>query len=122
VIPVPPVDRDLIPVARLSQKVFEPSDIDPAVLTVVAGRVDGTIDRPQLLPLDQLTLDLYRAKKRLGRLALIRDMLPGRYAFGITGRAANGARLRPGAYELRLTATPVGGGPVDEQSVPFVIR
>ncbi len=122
VIPVPSVDRELIPVARLSQKVFEPSDIEPAVLTIVAGRVDGTTERPQLLPLEQLTLDLYRGTKRLGRLALVRDMLPGRYSFGITGRAANGARLKPGAYELRLTATPVGGGPTGEKSIPFEIR
>ena len=121
VIAVPPANRDLIPFARLSEKAFAPSDIEPSVLTIVAGRVDGSPERPQLLPLAQLTIDLFRSDRRLGRLARVRDVLPGRYAFGITGRNANGARLRPGEYELRLTATPVGGGPDDEQVVPFEV-
>ena len=66
------------------------------MLTVVAGRVDGTAERPQLLPLEQLAIELYRGDKCLGRLALVRDVLPGRYAFGITGRGPGGRRLPPG--------------------------
>ena len=73
------------------------------------------------MPLEQLTIELYRGKRRLGRLALVRDLLPGRYSFGITGRGPGGARLPPGEYSLRLTATPVGGGETDEQIVPFTI-
>jgi hypothetical protein len=84
--------------------------------------VDGSPERPQLLALEQLTLDLYKGERRLGRLALVRDVLPGRYSFGITGRGITGVRLKPGAYEIRLTATPVGDGAPDEESVPFVIR
>ncbi len=76
-IAVPPAKRDLIPVARLSSRTFVPSDVEPAVLTVVAGRVDGTAERPQLLPLEQLAIELYRGEKYLGRLALVRDLLPG---------------------------------------------
>ena len=95
-IAVPLVKRDLIPVARLSSRTFVPSDVEPAVLTVVAGRVDGTAERPQLLPLEQLAIELYRGEKNLGRLALVRDLLPGRYSFGITGRGPGGKRLPPG--------------------------
>jgi hypothetical protein len=120
-IAVPLANRDLIPSARLSSRVFEPSDVEPAVLTVVAGRVDGTAERPQLQPLEELAIDLYRGDRRLGRLALIRDVLPGRYSFGITGRGVTGRRLPPGDYALRLTATPVGGAEKDEQTVPFTI-
>jgi hypothetical protein len=120
-IAVPPAKRDLIPVARLSSRTFAPSDVEPAVLTVVAGRVDGTAERPQLLPLEQLAIELYRGDKYLGRLALVRDLLPGRYAFGITGRGPGGRRLPPGDYALRLTATPIDGGGTDEQVVPFTI-
>jgi subtilisin family serine protease len=121
-IAVPLAKRDLIPSARLSSQAFEPSDVEPTVLTVVAGRVDGSVQRPQLMPLDELSIDLYRGDRRLGRLALVRDLLPGRYSFGITGRGVNGRHLSPGAYELRVTATPVGGGDADEKSVPFTIR
>ena len=83
--------------------------------------MDGSAERPQLLPLEEFTIDLYRGKRRLGRLALVRDLLPGRYSFGITGRGVGGARLPPGEYALRLIAVPVGGGEADEQTVPFVI-
>lgn len=121
-IAVPLAGPDLIPSARLSSQAFEPSDVEPAVLTIVAGRVDGTAERPQLLPLEELSIDLYRSDRRVGRLALVRDLLPGRYSFGITGRGVNGRRLPPGAYVLRLTAIPVGGGDADVERVPFTIR
>lgn len=121
-IAVPVANGDLIPSARLSSRVFEPSDVDPAVLTVIVGRIDGSPERPQLLPLEELSIDLYRGERRLGRLALVRDLLPGRYSFGITGRGANGRRLAQGAYELRLTAVPVGGGAPNGEVVPFTIR
>jgi hypothetical protein len=118
---VPLANRDLIPIAHLSSQAFEPSDVEPAVLTIIAGRIEGSPERPQLLPLEELSIDLYRDDRRLGRLALVRDVLPGRYSFGITGRGVNGRHLPPGAYELRVTATPVGGGDADEESIPFTI-
>jgi hypothetical protein len=119
---VPLAKRDLIRGARLSSRVFGPSDVEPAVLTIVAGRIDGNAERPQLLPLEKLSIDLYRGDRRLGLLALVRDMLPGRYSFGITGRGVNGRRLPPGAYALLLTAIPVGGGDADVETVPFTIE
>ena len=48
---------------------------------------------------------------KLGILAQLRDLLPGRYAFGLTGRDANGDTLEPGKYRLLLTAYPTGQGP-----------
>ena len=89
------------------------------MLRLVAGRVDGSAERPQLLPLARLEIVLYRGKRRLGTLVRLRDVLPGRYAFGITGRGPRGARLRRGAYELRVLGVPVGGGRATIVRVPF---
>ena len=47
----------------------------------------------------------------LGLLARLRDVLPGQYAFGLTGRGPDGLRLEPGPYRLRLVARPAAGGP-----------
>jgi len=121
-ITVPVVDLDLIRNVRLSSRSFVPSDAEPAVLTLTLGRVDGSFDRPQLLPLEEAKLELYRGDRRIGQLALVRDLLPGRYSFGITGRGINGRRLPPGNYELRITAIPVGGGFPNEEVVPFAIE
>ena len=49
-------------------------------------------------------------------------MLPGRYAFGITGRGPRGGRLPRGDYVLRVLAVPVGRSAVDEQLVPFTVE
>ena len=120
-ITVPAVHRRLIGSAKLSSRKLVPSDADPAVLTVVAGRVDGSKDRPQLMPLEQLQIDLYRSGVHVGSLVRIREVLPGRYAFGITGRGPNGRRLRTGDYELKVVATAVGGAAADERTVPFTV-
>jgi hypothetical protein len=96
--------------------------VQPAVLSLVAGRVDGSTERPQLLPLTRLELELRRGERRLGMLVRLRDVLPGRYAFGVTGRGPGGARLRPGRYVLRVVGVPVGGGPASTVDVPFRVR
>ncbi len=121
-ITVPVVGLDLIRNAKLSSRSFEPSDAQPAVLTLTLGRVDGSPERPQLLPLEEVTLELYRGDRNLGQLALVRDLLPGRYSFGLTGRGVNGKRLPAGAYSVRVTALPVGGGFPNEETIPFTIR
>ncbi len=56
----------------------------------------------------RLDLELRRAgaKKPLGVVARLRHLLPGRYAFGLTGRGPAGKRLKPGRYELRLHGVP----------------
>jgi hypothetical protein len=122
-IAVPVGDRPLLSGVRLSQTTFVPSDVNPSVLDVGAGRVDGTIEQPQLLPLTMLEIDLLRGDGRpLGTLVTLRNVLPGRYRFGITGRGADGRVLRPGSYEIRVVATPAGGGPQDSTELPFRIR
>lgn len=120
--PVPVQDRPVVRAARLSRRTFTPSDAEPAVLTLVAGRIDGTVDRPQLLPLQTLELELYRGSRRVGLLARLRDVLPGTYAFGVTGRGPRGARLAPGTYTLRVLGRPVGGGEPTSLLVPFRVR
>ena len=106
---------------HLSQTTFAPSDANPAVLSVVAGRVDGTAASPQLVPLEQLQLDLYHGDRLLGTIARIRDLLPGQYAFGLTGRGPRGGQLPPGSYSVRLEATAVTDQ-TDHQTVRFHIR
>jgi hypothetical protein len=120
-ISVPVTDKPLLTGVQLSSDAFVPSDVAPAVLSLVAGRVDGRTDRPQLLPLRTLSIELYRRGRRIGTLTRIRDVLPGRYAFGITGRGPRGVRLPKGPYSLRIVATPVEG-PRDVADVGLTIR
>ena len=119
---VPVVDKPLLSDVRLSATSFAPSDENPAVLTLVAGRVDGEVGKPQVLPLERLDVDLYRDDKRVGALVRLLDVLPGRYAFGITGRGPRGGGLPHAAYTIRLTARPIGGGPPTVRDVSFRIR
>jgi minor extracellular serine protease Vpr len=122
-IAVPVRNRPLLAGVRLSQTTFVPSDVNPSVLDVSAGRVDGTIGQPQLLPLTTLEIDLVRGDGHpLGALVTLRDVLPGRYRFGITGRDAKGRLLRRGSYRVRVLATPVGDGRPDSVDAPFRIR
>ena len=78
-------------------KSFRASDRVPAVLTVQAGQVRDRAGRRQLRPLSQLDVELWRGGERLGLLARLRDVLPGRYAFGLTGRGPAGRPARPRA-------------------------
>ncbi len=119
---VPASGKPLVAIARLAPRRFKPSDLEPAVATIVAGRVDGTRDRPQLLPLESLEVELLRGERRLGTLLRLQDVLPGRYRFGVTGRGPRGGRLGRGDYTLRVVAVPVGGGEPDSASVQFTIR
>ena len=65
--------------------------------------------RRQLRPLARLDVELWRAGSVLGLLARLRDVLPGRYAFGLTGRGPRGGRLARGTYRLRVVALPPDG-------------
>ena len=119
-ITVQPRRDQLISALRLATKSFQPSDAAPAVLSFQAGRV---APGGQLEPVALLELRLRGPDgERLGVLAQLRDLLPGRYAFGLTGRDANGDTLEPGRYHLRLTAYPTGPGAPSEASVAFTIR
>jgi Subtilase family len=96
----------LVSSLSISNWEFEPSKEAPAVVAFQAGRIsaaDGSIE-----PVGLLELELWTTQgKKLGVLASLRDLLPGRYAFGLTGRDANGKLLPPGMYVLRLRAQPV---------------
>jgi minor extracellular serine protease Vpr len=85
---------------------FPASDTDPAILSVQAGSLvhDHGL---QIQAVSRLDILLYSAGGRfLGVMARLRDLLPGSYSFGITGRGPTSARLAAGAYELRLAAWP----------------
>jgi hypothetical protein len=120
-IAVPVRGKRLLATPRLSQTTFAPSDANPAVLSIVAGRVDGTAAAPALLPLEQLQLDLFHGHRLLGTIARVRDLLPGRYAFGLTGRGPRGKQLPRGSYSVRLVATAVTGEQ-ETRTIRFHIR
>jgi len=95
---------------QLSHHEFSPSDRAPVVLAFRAGRVDRALDGEMIEPVGVLELELWTADgRRLGVLARLRDVLPGRYAFGLTGRGPQGRVLPEGVYVLRLRAHPVDG-------------
>jgi subtilisin family serine protease len=92
----------------LDRTSFKPSDVRPAVLQVQIGRLAG-VRRIQIQPAARLDVLLYTGNGAfIGRLTRLRDLLPGTYSFGITGRGPGGAILSPGSYELRLVAWPTG--------------
>jgi subtilisin family serine protease len=92
--------------AELSDSSFKASDTNPAVLNIQAGtlvRDDGV----QIEPVSRLDVLLYSAAGQyLGVMARLRNLLPGSYSFGITGRGPTSARLAAGRYELRIAAWP----------------
>jgi hypothetical protein len=96
----------LLPHVSISATSFKPSDTNPAVLTVQAGnlvRDDGL----QIQPVSRLDILLYTAAGRFaGVLGRLRNLLPGSYSFGITGRGPSSAPLPPGGYQLRFVAWP----------------
>jgi hypothetical protein len=76
----------------------------------------------EVQPVERLDIELWTQEgKRIGVVARLRDLLPGRYTFGITGRDPGGQRLRAGAYRLRLLAFPAGDGLATRRSVTFTI-
>ncbi len=107
----------------LSQKAFRPSEQKPAIVLLRAGRVVRSPRGDEVVPVLRLDVELWTVGgKRLGLLARLRDLLPGRYAFGLTGHGPAGRVLKPGRYELRVVAYPTGGGPPSLQSTKFRIR
>ena len=108
---------------QLSTDAFTPSDSGPALLTFRAGQLATEAGRDSIQPIAMLTLDLLNEKgDELGTLATLRDLLPGRYAFGLTGRTPAGNALAKGRYRIRVTATPSLGGPAGRAQVAFTIK
>jgi hypothetical protein len=108
---------------QLSTTSFTPSDAGPALLTFRAGALADEAGRDAVQPIALLTLDLLDGSgHELGTLATLRDLLPGRYAFGLTGRTAAGNTLAKGRYRLRVTAMPSLAGSASVSVVKFTIK
>jgi hypothetical protein len=74
-------------------------------------------------PLARLDVELYSSNGSLiGVLARLRDLLPGRYQIGLTGRDPTGAILPPGDYTIRLVGTPTLPGPASRRTLKFTIK
>jgi subtilisin family serine protease len=112
---------DLLSHASLRTTGGRISDATPAVLRLVVGGV-GTGETPEVRPVDELELQLWRNGKLLGALAKRRELLPGHYTFGLTGRGPGGGRLRRGAYILRVVARPSDGTRRQVESVDYTLR
>ena len=94
------------------------------MLSFVAGRLVPAETGYQVLAVSRLDLELRRAgaKKPLGLISRQRHLLPGRYAFGLTGRGPAGKVLHRGAYVLDVIAYPTNGGRPTRRSVDFFVR
>jgi len=97
------------------------SDATPAVLGLVAGAVTVT-PGPQVRAVDLLEVQLWRGTSLLGVLARRRELLPGRYTFGLTGRGPSGERLRAGKYVIRVVAWPGDGTRRQAETVEYRVR
>jgi hypothetical protein len=97
---------NLLPHVSLSDSSFKPSDTNPAVLTIQAGNLVHD-DGLQIQPVSRLDILLYTSSGRfVGVLGRLRNLLPGSYSFGITGRGPSSVPLAPRGYELRFAAWP----------------
>jgi hypothetical protein len=112
---------NLIARATLSRHRFDPSDNAPTLLTLGVGRVGGGSGR-EIESATRVDVELQNADGRiLGVLARMRDVLPGHYVFGLTGRSPAGVTLAPGTYRLRVVVVPSGGGKRSLRLLPFTI-
>ena len=123
VISFAPPARNLIGQPHLSERSFAPSDAAPALLTFDAGAVEERGGQTQVQPLVELQVRLYSSNGSLiGLLARLRDLLPGRYQLGLTGRDPAGAVLPRGDYVIRLVGRPTLGGPLSQRSIRVTIK
>jgi hypothetical protein len=103
---------------RTTQPLLTGVSLANRVLTIDAGRVSTVAGSPAIVSVARLDVELVHH----GLLARLRDVLPGRVAFALTGRDAAGRALAPGSYTIRVVATPVGGGPATVRMVRFDLR
>jgi hypothetical protein len=116
-----PAAVDLVSRIRIEMTGKRVSDATPAALSFVAGAVSATPE-PQVRSVGLLDVELWRGDTRLGLLARRRELLPGRYTFGLTGRGATGSRLRRGTYTIRLLAFPGDGTRKQVDTIPYRVR
>ena len=118
---VPLPDTDLLTGVTLEPTSGRVSDATPAVLELVAGAV-ATDPGLQVRPLDVLEVQLRRGDELIGVLARRREVLPGRYTFGLTGRGPDGDRLPRGSYTIRVVARPGSGLRQQAEDVVYQVR
>jgi hypothetical protein len=107
----PTAPAELVGALSISNWEFEPSKSAPSVVAFQVGRARDAAAGGSIEPVGLLDVELWTPQgKRLGVIATLRDLLPGRYALGLTGRDANGKVLPAGMYVLRLRAQPVDAG------------
>jgi hypothetical protein len=116
-----PYTGPLIANEQLSATTFAPSSAAPSRLSLDVGALVRGAGTSELEPVARLDVELWRGSERLGLLARVRDLLPGRTTFGLTGRDPNGNELGPGAYRLRLVAWPTGRGRATVRSLAFTV-
>jgi hypothetical protein len=118
---VPGPEVDVISAVSLRAPEGRVSDVTPAVLSFVAGAVTTT---PGLAvrPVDELEVRLWRSGVLLGVLARRRELLPGRYTFGLTGRGPEGERLPRGTYVVHVVAFLGRGMPRQVERVEYRVR
>jgi Subtilase family/Peptidase inhibitor I9 len=116
-------DAPLLSELQLSKKIFKPSDTSPAVLSFRAGDLSAGDGGNQVQPVGRLDMVLTNSEGlHLGLLVRMRDLLPGSYAFGLTGRDPNGNTLPTGDYTLTLGAFPPDGSRPTFRKVTFSIK
>jgi hypothetical protein len=116
-------DAPLLSGLHLSQTQFKPSDTTPAVLSFRAGDLGSGAEGAQITPVGRLDMVLTNSTGyTLGLLVRMRDLLPGSYAFGLTGRDPNGNTLPSGDYTLTLGAFPPDGSRPTFRKVTFTIK
>jgi hypothetical protein len=118
---LPPANVDLLSGVALRSTGERITDATPAVVSFVAGAVVRG-DDPEVRPIDVLEVELWRGGELLGVLSRRREVLPGRYAFGLTGRGPQGESLPRGRYRVRLVARPGDGTRRQVESVEYVVR
>jgi hypothetical protein len=117
----PDPDVPLLSDVKLSKTGAKATDATPAVLSLVVGAVTG-VREPSLRPVELLEVQLWSGGSEVGVLARRRELLPGRYAFGLTGRDGRGDPLDPGSYEVRIVARPGDGTPQVVVRLPYAVR
>ena len=117
---VPASGTDLVSGVSLKTTAGRVSDATPVVLSLVAGAVVPT-PGPQIVAVDVLEVQLRRGDELLGVLARRRELLPGRYTFGLTGRGPSGEPLARGRYAIRVVARR-GFGRAQAEDVVYIVR
>ncbi len=115
----PPVD--LVSRLTLETTGTRISDATPAALSFVAGSVTAAPD-PQVRSVELLEVELWRGGTRIGLLARRRELLPGRYTFGLTGRGPSGERLGRRVFSIRVVAYPGDGTRRQADTIEYRVR